>query len=277
MPLHEQLPETTTLALRADGPFLHVTLNRPECRNAMSLAMVRELMAVFEAVRADEGCRAIVLRGAGGHFCAGGDIKDMAGARAAAQQSDGDPYYDLNREFGRALQQAEQMPQVIIAVTEGAVLGGGFGLCCISDVALTHAEAQFGLPETSLGLPPAQIAPFVVKRIGLTRARRLALTGARFDGRAACELGIVHEVAEDTEALDALVDATLAQIRRCAPQANAVTKQLMLNVGKVPLEELLDGAAHSFSEAVRGAEGTEGTLAFVQKRKASWAVTESDA
>ncbi len=272
-----QLPDTTDLQLRADGPFLQVTLNRPACRNAMSLAMVRELMAVFEAVREDASCRAVVLRGAGGHFCAGGDIKDMAGARAAAQQSEGDPYYELNREFGRALQQAERIPQVLVAVTEGAVLGGGFGLCCVSDVALSHADAQFGLPETSLGLPPAQIAPFVVKRIGLTRARRLALTGARFDGRRARELGIVHEVAESTTALDALLAETLEQVRRCAPRANAVTKELMLNVGQVALDELLDGAAHAFSAAVRGDEGTEGTLAFVQKRKARWAVTEPEA
>ncbi len=271
------LPDTTTLLLQAEGPFLHVTLNRPDCRNAMSLQMVRELMAVLDAVQGDARVRVLVLRGAEGHFCAGGDIKDMAGARAAAQQSAGDPYYELNREFGRLLVQAENVPQVLVAVTEGAVLGGGFGLCCISDVALSHADAQFGLPETTLGLPPAQIAPFVVKRIGLTAARRLALTGARFDGVAACALGIVHEVAADSDALNELLASTLRQIRKCAPGANAVTKQLMLNVGRVDLDELLDGAAHSFSAAVQGAEGVEGTMAFIGKRKPSWSEQEETA
>ncbi len=266
-----RLPETETLQLALDGPFLHVTINRPDARNAMSLAMVREFMQVFDAIEQDADVRALVIRGAGGHFCAGGDIKDMAAARGAAAKSDGDPYYDLNREFGRMLVRAEQLPQVIIAVTEGAVLGGGFGLCCISDIALSHAQAKFGLPETSLGIPPAQIAPFVVKRIGLTQARRLALTGARFDGNAACALGIVHEVAETTEALEDLLTTTLAQVRSCAPQANAVTKQLMLNVGRQELDALLDDAARSFSAAVQGTEGTEGTMAFIGKRKPAWA------
>lgn len=269
-----QLPETDTLLLETRGPFLHVTLNRPQARNAMSLAMVGELEAVFDAVAGDDSVRAVVIRGSEGHFCAGGDIKDMAGARAAAKESAGDPFYELNRAFGRMLVQAENLPQPIVAVTEGAVLGGGFGLCCISDIALSHVGAQFGLPETTLGLPPAQIAPFVVRRVGLTQARRLALTGARFDGSEACRLGIVHEVADSADELDALLEQTLAQIRRCAPGASAVTKRLVLEVGRTPLDELLDGAAKSFSAAVQGPEGAEGTLAFIGKRKPAWAAEE---
>ena len=264
------LPATDTLKLDLNGPTLHITLNRPEARNAMSLAMVNELMAVFDAVADDTSVRAIVLRGAEGHFCAGGDIKDMAGARARAASGDANAFRDLNRRFGDMITRANQQPQVIVAVLEGAVLGGGFGLACVSDVALAAEDAQFGLPETGLGVIPAQIAPFVVQRVGLTQARRLALTGARFNGSEAARLGIAHESLPKAE-LDARLDAVLGQIRRCAPQANRQTKALVLNTLTHPLEQVLDAAADDFAAAVAGAEGAEGTMAFVQKRLPNWA------
>jgi isohexenylglutaconyl-CoA hydratase len=264
------LPATDTLLLREYGPFLHITLNRPESRNAMSLTMVNELMAVFDAIALNDNCRAVILRGSHGHFCAGGDIKDMAGARMKAAAGDNDAYFQLNRRFGEMITRANKLPQVLITVIEGAVLGGGFGLACISDVALAADDAQFGLPETGLGVIPAQIAPFVVQRIGLTQARRLALTGARFNGSEAARLGIVHEAMPAAE-LDTRLDATLKQIRRCAPHANRITKQLVLSVGEQPLESLLDQAARDFAAAVASNEGAEGTMAFVQKRLPNWA------
>ena len=249
------LPSTDTLQINQDGPVLHITLNRPDSRNAMSLTMVNELMAVFAAVENDADVRAIVLRGAGGHFCAGGDIK---------------AFEKLNRRFGEMITAANHQPQVLITVLEGAVLGGGFGLACISDVAIAHSGATFGLPETGLGVIPAQIAPFVVERIGLTQARRLALTGIRFQGEEARRLGIVHEVAADADSLNALLEDTLKAVRKCAPHANRVTKQLVLNVGHEPMEALLDQAAKDFAAAVNSEEGQEGTMAFVQKRPAKW-------
>ncbi|NQD93731.1 enoyl-CoA hydratase/isomerase family protein, partial [Pseudomonas sp. CrR25] len=137
--------------------------------------------------------------------------------------------------------------------------------------AIARQDAQFGLPETSLGVLPAQIAPFVVARIGLTQARRLALTAARFDGAEAARLGLVHFSEGDGEALEQRLAETLGQIRRCAPQANARTKALLLASEQEPLDQLLDDAAEQFAAAVTGAEGVEGTLAFVQKRAPNWA------
>jgi isohexenylglutaconyl-CoA hydratase len=262
-----ELPNCETLLLEHAGGVLHITLNRPDSRNAMSLAMVEELRAVLAAVRADAGVRALVLRGAGGHFCAGGDIKDMASARTSGS----DAYRALNRAFGSLLEEAQAQPQVLIAVLEGAVLGGGFGLACVSDIAIALQGTQFGLPETSLGILPAQIAPFVVKRIGLTQARRLALTAARFDGLEALRLGLVHFAEPDTAALEQRLADSLAQVRRCAPGANARTKALLLATESEPLSTLLDRAAEEFAAAVIGPEGSEGTLAFVQKRKPTWA------
>ncbi|CAM3546242.1 enoyl-CoA hydratase/isomerase family protein [Parendozoicomonas haliclonae] len=278
------LPDCSHLLLSRMGPALVVTFNRPEVRNALSLATVEELLSVFDAASVNPKIRAIVLRGAGGHFCAGGDIKDMANIRAAAakaQKEEGkeqgeDPFFSFNRSFGRLLEAAEQLPQAVICVLEGTVMGGGFGLACISDLALAHKDARFALPETSLGITPAQIAPFVVKRIGLTQARRLALFGNKLSGEQATELGIAHEAFETTEELDQALQDALGRLVRCAPGANATTKALMLSVGEKPMHELLDGAARGFSAAIQGPEGQEGTMAFVQKRLPAWADFENN-
>lgn len=266
-----KLPETQTLLLDQNGPNLHVTLNRPDSRNAMSLTMVRELQAVFDAIEEDSGVRTVVLRGAQGDFSAGGDIKDMGNALAEAASTEHDPFYELNRAFGRLIQQVQHAPQLIVGVLEGAIMGGGFGLACVTDVAIAAADARFALPETSLGLILAQIAPFVVTRIGLTETRRLALLGAKFDGHEARRIGLVHEVSEGASAIEDKLESTLKQARQCAPRANAVTKQLILDVGVTSMEQILDQAARDFSAAVQGDEGAEGTRAFMEKRAPDWA------
>lgn len=262
-----KLPGATTLLLERQEDVLYITLNRPDSRNAMNLAMLEELHAVLAAVAKDRGLRAIVLRGAGGHFCAGGDIKDMAAART----QDRDSQARINRSFGRLLEEAAQQPQVLITVLEGAVLGGGLGLACVSDIAMCLSDCLFGLPETSLGVVPAQIAPFVVHRIGLTQTRRLALTAARFDGSEALRLGLVHYCEANVQSMDQQLANCIGQVMRCAPGANRRTKALLLASSDVPLGILLDQAAESFAEAVTGPEAAEGTLAFVQKRKPGWA------
>lgn len=260
-------PDCQTLLLDQQAGVLHITLSRPESRNAMNLSMLEELIGVLTAAASDAQLRAIVVRGAGGHFCSGGDIKDMAKAGAAGENA----YREMNRHFGRMLELAERQPQVVLVVLEGTVLGGGLGLACVADIALCLEDTRFGLPETSLGVIPAQIAPFVVKRIGLTQARRLALTAARFDGAEALRLGLVHCSARNVEDLQAQLDTTLRQIRQCAPQANARTKALLLACGEQSMHTLLDQAAQAFAESVTGVEGVEGTQAFVQKRSPNWA------
>ena len=249
-----------TLLLEAHNGVLHITLNRPECRNAMSLEMVKELREVLAQL--DSQMRAVVISGAGGHFCAGADVKDLIGA--------GDQMQALNRAFGTLLQEVEALPQVVIVLLQGAVLGGGFGLACVSDIAIADHKAQFGLPETRLGLLPAQIAPFVVKRIGLTQARRLALTAARFDGVEAERLRVVHFVEHDPQALAQRLDEVLGQVLQCAPGANARTKLLLLASVDEPIAGVLDRGAQWFAEAVMSEEGIEGTQAFVQKRMPRW-------
>ena len=260
-----------SIQLERQGSILTLWLNRPESRNAMSLNMVNAIQQVFAHIAEDSSIRAVILRGKGGHFCAGGDIKDMAALRVeAANVGSLQPYVDFNRCFGAMIEQVDQAPQTVVAILEGAVLGGGFGLACVSDIAISRDNAQFGLPETGLGVLPAQIAPFVVKRIGLTQARRLALLGSRFNGETAQKLGVIHEVVRDDVELEQLLADTIQQIKRAAPLASRNTKALLHRTLNEPLDSLLDAAAQQFAQAVGGLEGQEGTMAFIQKRLPNW-------
>ena len=260
-----------TLALTSRSGVLQVTLNRPAQRNAMSLQMVDDLRAVLAEAESRGDVRAIVLRGAGAHFCAGADLQDMAQARQRELAGDGDAIAAVNARFGQLCGAFARTDLATIAVLEGTVMGGGLGLACVVDVALAGQGAQLRLPETSLGLVPAQIAAFLVERVGASQARRLAVTGGKLNAAQALAMGLVHEVHEDGAALDAAVAATLAQILRCAPGAIAATKALMARALHTPAADLVDDAARVFAQAARGPEGIEGMTAFLQKRPPSWA------
>jgi len=266
------LPAFTTLLVAHQAGVWTVTINRPEARNAMSMAMVQELRAVLAHAEAQPASRALVLRGAGGHFCAGGDIKDMATARqrAAAAGPGQDPMADTNAAFGELCVAYAGTGLATVAVVEGTVMGGGFGLACVADVCLAGASAAFRLPETSLGLVPAQIGPFLVERLGYSEAKRLAVTGGRLTAREALALRLVHEVHDDAAALEAALARVLGDILQCAPQAVAATKALIAQARHQPPAALVQQAAAVFSRAMQGDEGAEGTLAFVQKRKPRW-------
>jgi len=269
------LPEARNLLLKFERGVLEVTLNRPESRHAMGPEMVADLNAVFDAIANERAVRIVTLRGAGGNFCAGADLKQMlAGGLKPPAPGEVDQIVGVSRSFGTLLRKVTQLPAVVIAICEGAVLGGGFGFACVSDIAFAHVDAKFGLPETTRGLPPAQIAPFVVERIGLTQARKLCLTGAQFRGAEAQRLGIVHEAFSTEEELQAKLAETLKQILNCAANANAVTKEIILNVAHQDMEFVLDDAAQKFAACVRGSEAPEGITAFMQKRAPKWASGE---
>ena len=208
------VPAFETLQVRADAGVQHVTLNRPEVRNAMSLRMVSELCDVVARAEAAGDVRVIVLRGAGGHFCAGADLQDMAQARQREIAGESDAIAAVNARFGALCGAFARTGIATVAVLEGTVMGGGLGLACVVDVALAGQGAQLRLPETSLGVVPAQIAAFLVERVGGSQARRLAVTGGRLDAAQALAIGLVHEVHADGQPLDAALAATLAQILR---------------------------------------------------------------
>lgn len=266
------LPPCATLSLQLEGPVFHITLARPAARNAMSLMMLRELELALDAIEDAESVRCLVLRGSGGCFCAGGDIDDLSPHPDSASENehDADTIAEENRQFGSLLQRIDQLPIPVIAVVEGAALGGGLGLVCVADVALAEDHARFGLTETRLGLIPAQILPFVARRIGHAHTRRLAVTGATVDGREATRLGIVHTSHGGTWALEAALANSLRAIGRCSPAALRETKSLVRSLGNPALDAFLDDAAQIFAETLKGGEAEEGLNAFLDKRLPEW-------
>ena len=211
----------------------------------------------------------VVLRGAGGHFCAGGSLGGFA--RTIGQPltaGEADPLVPLNRRFGALLQALCTLPQWLVVAVEGAAMGGGFGLVCCADHVLAHTGAQFGTPEVKLGIVPAQIAPFVVRRLGSAAARRCLLTGERWDAAAALRFGLVDEVV--TGDMDAAVQAAIAHHAVAAPQAVAATKRLLLAQPEMPLPALLDDAAVAFAQALRGPEAPQGLAAFAARYTPPW-------
>lgn len=265
------LPTTTALILEREESVLRIWLNRPEARNALTAEITGELAAVLDAVRDDRSIRTLVLRGKGGVFCAGGDIKGFK----SGMQGSGDAMAVArgNRAFGDLMIKLNEQPQVVVMLVEGGAVGGGLGLACVGDVTIVEKETRFQLSETSLGIPPAQIAPFVVERVGLTQARRLMLTGARFKGEEAVRLGIGHFLADGADDLERISKDVLGQIANCAPGANATTKAIVFEATRKPRAEALDFAAEGFARCMLSEEGREGVSAFIEKRKARWAVS----
>ncbi len=252
-----------------EGGVCTLRLNRPEVRNAMSREMVEALQGGLAAAVADEAVRVVVIRGAGGHFCAGGDIQDMAAAhQVLVEAGQPDPVVDLNASFGHLTLAFVEAPKPVVAVCEGVVMGGGFGLACAADVTIASPSADLRLPETGLGIVPAQIAPFLLRRMTVAEANRLALTGARLDASQALALGIVHEIDEN---VDALLGRTVERLMRGAPDALAATKRLMNRLVPPPDPSTIEHAATVFAKAARSDDAAEGMAAFLQKRKPRWA------
>ncbi len=255
-----------TLAVAITPPFAFITLNRPDVKNAMNAQMVRDLIAAFEALHDRRDVRAVVLSGAEGTFCAGGDIKELA---AAFQSGHPEALGDASA-LDHLLRLVNEAPQVVIAKVQGAAMGGGFGLVCVSDIAIASSDAKLGLPEVRLGLVPALISPYVIQRLGLTRARELMLTGRRFGAQEAEACGLVHEFCDVTE-IDGRINELLEQFRQCSPNALAACKQLIFAVADRPPEDTLEYRANLLTELRRSDDGMEGMLSFVQKRKPKWA------
>lgn len=267
--------EPKSLIIDESDGVLSITLNRPKARNAMTLEMVTELTAAIQQAEASQTLRIVMLRGTGGHFCAGADIKDFALARTQPVTAERNPVAEVNAAFGRMCLALARSSLPTVAVVEGAVLGGGFGLACASDITLAASNTVFGLPETSIGVVPAQIAPFLVERLGYAQAKRLALSGGKIPADQALSIGLVHEVHREGEAFESAIIAALNRLLACAPQATRATKRLMLRARTEAVESLIDHAAGVFAAALTSAEGAEGTLSFIQKRPPSWKQTRS--
>jgi isohexenylglutaconyl-CoA hydratase len=257
------------------GGVLFVTLNNPATRNALNDAMLAGVRAALERVAAEPAIRALVLRGAGGNFCAGGDFAQFK-ALMATTPADPDPIALSNRAFGAVLERLAACDVPLVAAVEGAAMGGGFGLAAVCDVVLATRDARFAMPELSLGLPPAQIAPFVAARLGPVAALRLMLTSARLDADEARQLGLVDEVAADAAALQACARRWLGQLFRAEPGAVRGTKRILESARCATLSDTLDHAAREFAAALRSGTAAEGIAALSARRPAAWVAEGPD-
>jgi isohexenylglutaconyl-CoA hydratase len=262
------LPNVENILLEPDGDTLTIWFNRPEVRNALSAEVADDLALVLEALPTEKEFRFVILRGKGGVFCAGGDLKMFKSVFQGGTERD--EIVRFNAEFGRLMKAVHALPQLFIVLIEGAAMAGGLGLSCLADVTLTTRDAKFALTEVTLGLPPAQITPVVIKRIGASEARRLLLTAARFDGEEAARLGFAQFVVEDAEALQSRCDSLIEQSRNGAPGAIAATKQIINATAQLDDDDLVLFAAEQFADCMLGEEAREGLSAFAEKRKPIW-------
>lgn len=254
--------ELERISLEMRGPHLIATLDHADTKNALTDQLMHELNIVLDRTCEDLTIRSLVLRGANGVFCAGADLK-AALARIDEPFTDIDPVAEMNCKVGELYLKLNEYPKAVVAVVEGPAFGGGFGMACCADIVIVGDKALFALSETSLGLPPAQIAPYVVNRVGLSGARRLAMTGLRVDATEALRIGLADEHYVHDELEDRL-NGLLNLIARCAPNANAITKRIIQSGTTVA------GAASAFAGCLRHEEGREGVAAFTEKRSSAW-------
>jgi methylglutaconyl-CoA hydratase len=255
-----------TTVRREDQPgVLHITLTRPEVRNAFDEEVIAALTAIVRDAAKDPTLRAIVLAGSGPSFCAGADLAWMMKAVAYSRQENLRDAEDL----ARMLELFDCLPVPVIARVHGAALGGGAGLVAVCDIAVAADTTVFAFSEAKLGIVPAVISPYVIAKIGVSAARELFLTAARFDAGRAKEIGLVHAVVPEAR-LDDAIDSYLRDILSCAPSALAVGKRLIREVqGRRP-DEVIGLTTATIAEQRTSADGQEGMQAFLEKRKPRW-------
>ena len=260
---------TNDLIVNKENSILKITFNRPERRNALSHDMLNTLYHELIKAENDSSIRALVLTGTGNAFCAGGDLKGFKAVFQNPHTSRGE-IEDASAEIGILLNLLNTMPQVVVTLIEGAAVAGGMGLMCCGDVVITTTDAFFSLTETTLGIPPAQIAPFVMARIGLSNSRRLMLTASRFDGIEAHRIGLADLTVDNADDFISVMDKIKRGVFSSAPKANAKTKALLFRALSLNTEDFRSYAAKTFTDCMLDGEGLEGVASFIEKRKPSW-------
>jgi methylglutaconyl-CoA hydratase len=249
----------------ARGPVTTVTLNRPDVRNAFNEALIAELTDWATSVPADGSVRVAVLQGAGSVFSAGADVQWMA------------KMVDYSREQNLADAKVaasmflalDSVPVPLIGRIHGAAIGGGSGLAAVCDVVVAADDAVFGFTETTLGILPAMISPYVLRKIGMSAARELCLNGARFTAARAKEIGLVNDVTTP-DRLDLAVERHVQQFWKAAPSAVAATKRLLRDVSGHRPADVMVMTVDALSSQRVSADGQEGLKAFLEKRAARW-------
>jgi methylglutaconyl-CoA hydratase len=254
------------IELRRDGPVATLTLNRPEVRNAIGPSLIALLTQFFGALAMDDS-RVIVITGAGAAFSAGADIDWMRASRDLPPEQNVADAAAARTMF----ETIDACPKPVVARVNGHALGGGLGLVACADIAIAVPDAVFGFTEVRLGLIPAVISPYVLRRIGPGHARALFVRGSRFGADEALRLGLVHRVAAPEE-IDAAVGEVVSELLRGGPVAIAAAKQLVRDAAA---SYALPDLPERLASLRAGEEGQEGLTAFLEKRDPAWTSSES--
>jgi methylglutaconyl-CoA hydratase len=256
--------KTQTIRVETRGPVATIRLSRPQVRNAFNEVLIAELTRVFTGFGPET--RAVVLTGEGAIFCAGADVnwmKASIGATEAENARDAAAMAAMYRSIDRC-------PCPVIGRVNGSALGGGMGLIAACDIVVTVDGAQFGFTEVRLGIVPAVISSFVLRKTGPGPARRYFLTGELFGPGEARAMGLVHEVARDAGELDAKVEELVQALLKCGPRAVATAKALIREVLVMSPDDAIEHAVQTIARVRVSPEGQEGLGAFLDKRKPNW-------
>lgn len=260
-----------TLALENSGNgILTIALNRPDIRNAFNEKMIEELARVFRIEASQPDIRAVVLKGNGSVFCAGGDLNWMRKSIELKYEENLQDTLILTNMFALL----NEFPKPVVGIIHGAAIGGGVGLVSICDIVLAEKETVFSLSEVRLGVVPACIGPFVTAKIGASHARALFVSADRFKAQKAKEIGLVHEVFDTREALDAHLENLKKNLLECGPSAMTVAKRLVLDLTwperRARIPDCIEYVSKTLAELRVGPEAQEGITAFLTKRKPNW-------
>jgi len=254
-----------TLRVERQGPIARVTCARPDVRNALNAAMIAELTSAFAALSSDDSVRVVVLQGDGSSFSGGADVNYMrAGLELGEKENEADALR-LSDMFATI----DRCAAPVVARVHGAALGGGSGIIAACDIVIAADDAVFGFTEARLGIVPAVISPFVLRKIGQSHARALFTTGEHFDAVRALRIGFVHEVVPNA-GLDAAVARVVDAILACGPQATRIAKTIVRTVSMMSAEEARVWTAQTTAKRRASDEGQEGLRAFLEKRKPDW-------
>ena len=261
----------STLRLETDARgVLTIWLARPDIRNAFNGQMIDELARAFGIDALERKVKAVVLRGEGAVFCAGGDLNWMK------QSIELDYEQNLNdtRKLTQMFAVLNECPKPVIGAIHGAAIGGGVGLVSICDIVIAVKTTQFSLSEVRLGIIPACIGPFVIAKIGASHARKFFLSAERFLAEEARDAALVHEVVETEAELAPAIEKILGNVLNCGPQAMAAAKKLVLDLSwperRAQLPNCLNTVAEVLAKLRISEEGQEGLKAFLEKRKPNW-------
>jgi 2-(1,2-epoxy-1,2-dihydrophenyl)acetyl-CoA isomerase len=250
-----------TLIVERGGAVATITLNRPDARNAIDLTMRQELVAALDEVEGDAAARVLILTGAGGHFCAGGDVKSMRARRSTAGEGRARVEM-LNRMVVRLF----DFPRPTVAMVDGYAVGAGTNLALCCDLVVASERARFGELFNKIGLVPDGGGTWLLSRlVGLARAKELIFTGEVFDAVEAARIGLVNRVVPAVE-LERATRALAETIAAGPPGVLRLAKHMVNRAATSDLAAALDLEAYSQGLAAASDDHQEGLAAFFDKR-----------